>query len=147
MVLFSGVAGNPCPQRDKGQIAAGGLGKAASHKPGAILLRDVLSRGGDKIGRVVYDLILISVQLGDDLVDRGIAAHKVQHLVAGGHNGVLPPGVDKGCCAAEIQRIGNVGVIGVVRFGVLKRHQAAFDLGFGVQCSGALHGGKHTHDL
>ncbi len=86
-----------------------------------------------KIGRVVYDLYPDRrPKLGDDCVDRGIAAHKSSILLPVVTMVFSHPEQIKGCCAAEVQRIGNVGVIGVVRFWrSLKASKATFDLGFG----------------
>ena len=147
MVLIGGVAGDPCAQRDQRKVAAGSLCKAATHQHGAILLRKFFGDGGDGIRGVVHHTILILVHLTDHILHGGVALHKVQHFKAGGHDGVFPAGIDKGRGVACVQGIGDVGIVGAVRFCVLEGQEAAFQHRCGLQSAGACNGGKHTHHL
>ena len=147
VVLLGGVAGDPCAQRDQRKVAAGGLCKAAPHQHGAVLLRKLLRNGSDDIRGVVHHTVLILVQLTDDILHGGIALDEIQHFKAGGHDGVFPAGVDKGRGVAHVQGIGDVGIVGAVRFCVLEGQQAAFQRRCGLQSAGACNGGKHTHHL
>lgn len=96
---------------------------------------------------IVHNTILILVQLPDHILHGGVALHEVQHFKAGGHDGVFPAGIDKGRGVACVQGIGNIGVVGAVRFCVLEGQQAAFQRRCGLQSAGACNGGKHTHHL
>ena len=147
MVLLTGVAGDPCAQRDQRKVAAGSLCKAAPHQHGAVLLRKLLGDGGDGIRGVVHHAILILVQLTDHIFHGSIALDKVQHFKAGGHDGVFPAGIDKGRGVACVQGIGDVGIVGAVCLCTLEGQQAAFQRRCGLQSAGACNGGKHTHHL
>ena len=147
VVLFGGVAGDPCAQRDQRKVAAGSLCKAAPHQHGAVLLRKLLRNGSDDIRGVVHHTVLILVQLTDDILHSSIALDEVQHFKAGGHDGVFPAGIDKGRGVACVQGIGNIGVVGVICLCTLEGQQAAFQRRCGLQSAGACNGGKHTHHL
>ena len=147
VVLLGGVAGDPCAQRDQRKVAAGSLCKAAPHQHGAVLLRKLLRNGSDDIRGVVHHTVLILVQLTDDILHGGVALDEIQHFKAGGHDGVFPAGIDKGRGVAHVQGIGDVGIVGAVRFCVLEGQQAAFQRRCGLQSAGACNGGKHTHHL
>ena len=147
MVLIGGIAGNPSAQRNQRKVAAGSLRKTAPHQHSAVLLRKLLRDRSDGIRGVVHHTVLILIHLTDHILHGGIALDKVQHLGAGGHDGVFPAGVDKGRGIARVQDIGNIGVVGVICLCILERQKAAFQRLCGNQGTGAFNGGKHAHHL